>query len=97
LENIKSTEEVIEEFLEYSLSEYIQGTPHSNSIVMAPLKMLYTGRRGKEYRRRLADAIAPRTKQMVDVVRDIRLMLQEMDFNTSASDSGSEVGSDNEL
>ncbi|KAF9994866.1 hypothetical protein BGZ79_000342 [Entomortierella chlamydospora] len=89
-EEIKSTEEVIEEFLEYVLAEHERGTPHSNSIVMAPLKMLYGGRRGREYRRRLAALILPRTKPLPDIVRDMRQMLQEMDFSMSSSENESD-------
>lgn len=91
---LKSTEEIIEEYLEYVLTEHTRGTPHSNAVVMAPLKMLYGGRRGREYRRRLAATILPKTKPLPDIVRDVRLMLQEMDFNSSASEA--EVESDNE-
>ncbi|KAF9575186.1 hypothetical protein EC968_004122 [Mortierella alpina] len=87
---IKSTEEVIEEFLEYVLTEHARGTPHSNSVVMAPLKMLYGGRRGREYRRRLAALILPRTKPLPDIVRDMRLMMQDMNFASSSSDRESE-------
>ncbi|KAG0027346.1 hypothetical protein BGZ81_005682 [Podila clonocystis] len=88
-EKIKSTEEVVEEFLEYVLTEHKRGTPNSNAVVMAPLKMLYGGRRGKEYRRRLARAISPRTKSLPDIVRDVRLMMQEMDYGgvTTASEA----------
>ncbi|KAF9965540.1 hypothetical protein BGZ70_004618 [Mortierella alpina] len=86
---IKSTEEVVEEFLEYVLTEHVRGTPHSNSVVMAPLKMLYGGRRGREYRRRLAALILPRTKPLPDIVRDMRLMMQEMNFVSSDSDKDS--------
>ncbi|KAF9281687.1 hypothetical protein BGZ68_006478 [Mortierella alpina] len=95
---IKSTEEVIEEFLEYVLSEHVRGTPHSNSVVMAPLKMLYGGRRGREYRRRLAALILPRTKPLPDIVRDMRLMMQEMNFAGSGSDrdSGDEAEAETE-
>ncbi|KAF9182665.1 hypothetical protein BGZ51_004519 [Haplosporangium sp. Z 767] len=90
-ENIKSTEEVIEEYLEYVLTEHERGTPHSNSVVMAPLKMLYGGRRGREYRRRLAALILPRTKPLPDIVRDMRQMMQEMNFAASSSeDEGGE-------
>ncbi|KAF9987723.1 hypothetical protein BGZ75_000194 [Mortierella antarctica] len=90
---IKSTEEIVEEFLEYVLTEHVRGTPHSNSVVMAPLKMLYGGRRGREYRRRLAALILPRTKPLPDIVRDMRKMMQEMNFASSGSDrdSGDEV------
>ncbi|KAF9114577.1 hypothetical protein BGX27_010460 [Mortierella sp. AM989] len=91
-ENIKSTEEVIDEFLEYVMTEHERGTRHSNSVVTAPLKMLYGGQRGREYRRRLAAAILPRTKPLPDIVRDIRQMLQELDLSASTS----EIGSDNE-
>ncbi|KAF9898744.1 hypothetical protein BX616_003663, partial [Lobosporangium transversale] len=97
-ENIKTTEEVIEEFLEYVLKIHERGTPHSNSVVMAPLKMLYGGRRGKEYRRRLADLILPRTKPLPDIVRDMRQMMKEMDFSASSSDvePASESGNESE-
>ncbi|KAF9100439.1 hypothetical protein BGX29_006597 [Mortierella sp. GBA35] len=97
-EKIKSIEEIIDEYLEYVLTEHTRGTPHSNAVVMAPLKMLYGGRRGREYRRRLAAAILPRTKPLPDIVTDIRLMLQEMDFNSSASEAEAEaeVDSDHE-
>ncbi|KAF9936894.1 hypothetical protein BGZ67_001911 [Mortierella alpina] len=90
---IKSTEEIVEEFLEYVLTEHVRGTPHSNSVVMAPLKMLYGGRRGREYRRRLAALILPRTKPLPDIVRDMRKMMQETNFASSGSDrdSGDEV------
>ncbi|KAI8604526.1 dihydrouridine synthase-domain-containing protein [Dissophora ornata] len=91
-ENIKTTEEIVEEFLQYVLTEHERGTPHSNSVVMAPLKMLYGGRRGKEYRRRLAAVIMPRTKPLPDIVRDMRQMMQEMDFSASSeSDDGGEL------
>ncbi|KAG0056507.1 hypothetical protein BGZ83_004765 [Gryganskiella cystojenkinii] len=90
-ENIKSTEEVIDEFLDYVLTEHERGTPHSNAVVMAPLKMLYGGRRGKEYRRRLAALILPRTKPLPDIVRDMRQMMQEMDFSRPVSDAESEA------
>lgn len=63
---------------------------------MAPLKMLYGGRRGREYRRRLAATILPKTKPLPDIVRDVRLMLEEMDFNSSASEAETEVELDNE-
>ncbi|CAO3574591.1 unnamed protein product [Mortierella alpina] len=86
---IKSTEEVVEEFLEYVLTEHVRGTPHSNSVVMAPLKMLYRGRRGREYRRRLAALILPRTKPLPDIVRDMRLMMQDMNFASTDSDKDS--------
>ncbi|KAF9919062.1 hypothetical protein FBU30_011179 [Linnemannia zychae] len=96
--NLKSTEEVIEEYLEYALKEHTRGTPHSNSVVMAPLKMLYGGRRGREYRRRLAAAIVPKTKPLPDIVKDVRAMLQEMDFNSSSeTESDCEQGSDIEI
>ncbi len=92
-DQIKSTEEVVEEFLDYVLTEHKRGTPHSNSVVMAPLKMLYGGRRGREYRRRLAALILPRTKPLPDIVRDMRQMMQEMNFANSGSDrdSGDEL------
>ncbi|KAF9129355.1 hypothetical protein BGW39_004231 [Mortierella sp. 14UC] len=93
---LKSTEEIIDEFLEYVLTEHTRGTPHSNAVVMAPLKMLYGGRRGREYRRRLAAAILPKTKPLPDVVRDVRAMLEEMDFNSSASEAEVEVEEDKE-
>ncbi|KAI1315524.1 hypothetical protein EDD11_000705 [Mortierella claussenii] len=89
-ENIKSTEEVIEEFLQYVLTEHERGTPHSNSVVMGPLKMLYGGRRGREYRRRLAALILPRTKPLPDIVADMRTMMQEMDFSSSSSEPESD-------
>ncbi|KAF9348305.1 hypothetical protein BGX26_000271 [Mortierella sp. AD094] len=89
-EKIKSTEEVIDEFLEYVLTEHERGTRHSNSVVMAPLKMLYGGRRGREYRRRLAAVILPRTKPLPDIVRDMKQMLQEMDFSGSGSENESD-------
>ncbi|KAG0263926.1 hypothetical protein BG011_007759 [Mortierella polycephala] len=90
-ENIKSTEEIIEEYLEYVLTEHERGTPHSNSVVMGPIKMLYGGRRGREYRRRLAALILPRTKPLPDIVRDMRQMMQEMNFASSSSeDEGTE-------
>jgi len=66
---------------DYVLTEHERGTPHSNSVVMAPLKMLYGGRRGKEYRRRLAALILPRTKPLPDIITDMRQMMQEMDFS----------------
>lgn len=90
-------------YLEYVLTEHERGTPNSNAVVMAPLKMLYGGRRGKEYRRRLARAISPRTKSLPDTVRDVRLMMQEMDYGgvTTASEAedngGSESDSDSDL
>ncbi|KAG0062417.1 hypothetical protein BGZ89_010681 [Linnemannia elongata] len=93
---LKSTEEIIDEYLEYVLTEHTRGTPHSNAVVMAPLKMLYGGRRGREYRRRLAATILPKTKPLPDIVRDVRLMLEEMDFNSSASEAETEVELDNE-
>ncbi|KAF9900226.1 hypothetical protein EC991_007711 [Linnemannia zychae] len=93
---LKSIEEVIDEYLEYALTEHSRGTPHSNSVIMAPLKMLYGGRRGREYRRRLAAAILPKTKSLPDTVRDVKAMLQEMDFNSSASEAEVEVESDKE-
>ncbi|KAG0299840.1 hypothetical protein BGZ98_009714 [Dissophora globulifera] len=93
-ENIKTTEEVVDEYLDYVMTEYERGTPHSNSIVMAPLKMLYGGRRGKEYRRRLAALIMPRTKPLPEIVRDMRQMMQEMDF--AGSGSGAESDNDND-
>ncbi|KAG0345499.1 hypothetical protein BG004_003663 [Podila humilis] len=93
-ENIKSTEEVIEEFLEYVLTEHERGTPNSKGIVMAPLKMLYNGHRGREYRRRLAAALSPRTKSLPDAVRDVRLMMQEMDYGGVTTTSEAEDGSD---
>ncbi|KAF9392037.1 hypothetical protein CPC16_003681 [Podila verticillata] len=97
-EKIKSTEEVIEEFLEYVLTEHERGTPNSNAVVMAPMKMLYGGRRGKEYRRRLARAISPRTKSLPDIVRDVRLMMQEMDYGgvTTASEAEDNGDSDSD-
>jgi tRNA-dihydrouridine synthase A len=57
---------------------------------MAPLKMMYSGRRGKAYRRRLAAIIVPRTKPLPDIVRDMRQMLQEMNFANSGSSSEAE-------
>ncbi|KAG0340317.1 hypothetical protein BG000_000174 [Podila horticola] len=87
---------------EYVLTEHKRGTPNSNAVVMAPLKMLYGGRRGKEYRRRLARAISPRTKSLPDIVRDVRLMMQEMDYGgvttaSEADDNGdSDLDSDSE-
>ncbi|KAG0281408.1 hypothetical protein BGZ95_004128 [Linnemannia exigua] len=93
---LKSTEEIIEEYLEYVLTEHTRGTPHSNAVVMAPLKMLYGGRRGREYRRRLAATILPKTKPLPDIVRDVKIMLEEMDFNSSASEAEAEVESDKE-
>ncbi|KAF9958031.1 hypothetical protein BGZ65_001716 [Modicella reniformis] len=93
-EQIKTAEEVVNEYLEYVLKEHVRGTPHSNSVVMAPLKMLYGGRRGKEYRRRLAALILPRTKPLPDIVRDMRQMMREMDFANSGS--GLEAESDTE-
>ncbi|KAF9433693.1 hypothetical protein BGZ76_009103 [Entomortierella beljakovae] len=83
--DIKSVEEVLDEYLDYALMEHERGTPHSNSTVMGPLKMLYAGRFGREYRRRLAGAIVPRTKPLSDVVRDVRQMLQELDGITYKS------------
>lgn len=76
------------------MTEYNRGTPHSNSIVMAPLKMVYSGRRGKAYRRRLAALILPRTKPLPDIVRDMRQLVQEMDL--AGSGSNSEAESDTE-
>ncbi|KAF9189267.1 hypothetical protein BGZ49_003841 [Haplosporangium sp. Z 27] len=90
-EKIKSTEQVVDEFLDYVLSEHERGTRHSNSVVMGPLKMLYGGRRGKEYRRRLAALINPRTKPLPDIVRDMRQMMQEMDFSASSSEVESDA------
>lgn len=65
---------------------------------MAPMKMLYGGRRGKEYRRRLARAISPRTKSLPDIVRDVRLMMQEMDYGgvTTASETEDNGDSDSD-
>lgn len=94
---LKSTEEIIDEYLEYVLTEHIRGTPHSNAVVMAPLKMLYGGRRGREYRRRLAATILPKTKPLPDIVRDVRALLEEMDFNSSASEAEMEGVLDNEV
>ncbi|KAG0372103.1 hypothetical protein BGX24_000736 [Mortierella sp. AD032] len=93
---LKSTEEIIDEYLEYVLTEHTRGTPHSNAVVMAPLKMLYGGRRGREYRRRLAATILPKTKPLPDIVRDVKIMLEEMDFNSSASEAEAEVESSKE-
>ncbi|KAK3838042.1 MAG: tRNA-dihydrouridine synthase A [Linnemannia gamsii] len=93
---LKSTEEIIDEYLEYVLTEHTRGTPHSNAVVMAPLKMLYGGRRGREYRRRLAATILPKTKPLPDIVRDVKIMLEEMDFNSSASEAEAEVESGKE-
>ncbi|KAG0225168.1 dihydrouridine synthase-domain-containing protein [Mortierella sp. GBAus27b] len=93
-EDIKTTEEIVDEYLEYVLTEHTRGTPHSNSVVMAPLKMLYSGRRGKEYRRRLAALILPRTKPLPEIVRDMRQMMQEMDFASSGSESDAELDED---
>lgn len=64
---------------------------------MAPLKMLYGGRRGKEYRRRLAALILPRTKPLPDIVTDMRQMMQEMDFSRpSEADSEAEDDPEND-
>ncbi|KAG0235898.1 hypothetical protein BGW42_004544 [Actinomortierella wolfii] len=96
---IKSTREIIEEYLDYVLTEHERGTPHSNSVVMAPLKMMIPGRRGKDFRRRYASIIMPRTKPLTDIVRDMREMIRDFDIPNSlhsASVSDSEETSDQE-
>ncbi|KAF9160266.1 hypothetical protein DFQ26_005722 [Actinomortierella ambigua] len=96
---IKSTREIMEEYLDYVLTEHERGTPHSNSMVMAPLKMMIPGRRGKDFRRQYASIIMPRTKPLPDIVRDMREMLKDFNIPTGlrgVSVSDSEAASDEE-
>ncbi|KAF9977458.1 hypothetical protein BGZ73_005956 [Actinomortierella ambigua] len=96
---IKSTREIMEEYLDYVLTEHERGTPHSNSMVMAPLKMMIPGRRGKDFRRQYASIIMPRTKPLPDIVRDMRELLKDFNIPTGlrgVSLSDSESASDEE-